>query len=194
MMTQTPANVEEKIVFAAIDCIEKYGLDGATNRKIAAAAGVNSAAINYYFRSKDILIKRCMDTTLENAFGWNDIPDMPGLNAKERCTAIFLDLTAGGMNYPGITRAHFHSLIVDGEYDQLLQEKMSSFIEHMVIDLAERSSTLDTDELRLAVMQITYSVTMMILAPKIFERRFGVDMHDPQMREKFVTRLVDRLL
>lgn len=44
--------VEIKIIEAAIECIEQFGLKGATNRRIAEKAGVNLAAINYYFRSK----------------------------------------------------------------------------------------------------------------------------------------------
>ena len=39
--------VEIKIIEAAIDCIEQFGLKGATNRRIAEKAGVNLAAINY---------------------------------------------------------------------------------------------------------------------------------------------------
>ncbi len=45
---------EEKIILAAINCIEKYGLENTTIRKIGEEAGTNSASISYYFRSKDI--------------------------------------------------------------------------------------------------------------------------------------------
>ena len=67
-MNDKPASVEGKIIQAAIECIEKYGISGATNRQIALEAGVNNAAINYYFRSKEVLIQRCMEITLKNAF------------------------------------------------------------------------------------------------------------------------------
>ena len=39
----------EKIILAAIGCIEKDGLRRVTIRGIARAAGANSAAISYYF-------------------------------------------------------------------------------------------------------------------------------------------------
>ena len=44
------------IIEAVIDCIEKYGIDKVTTRRIAEQAGTNIASINYYFRSKDVLL------------------------------------------------------------------------------------------------------------------------------------------
>jgi hypothetical protein len=34
----------------------------------------------------------------------------------------------------------------------------------------------------------------MALAPRIFEESFGLDLNDPDMRQVFVRRLVDKLL
>ena len=135
-----PTSVETKIITAAIDCIEKYGIQGATNRKIALAAGVNNAAINYYFRSKEQLIQRCMQVTLENAFDFQDFERLPGASARERCAAIFNDLIAGGVQYPGITRAHFFSLLNEGKYDALAVEKLNEFARSLAQDLAGREA------------------------------------------------------
>jgi AcrR family transcriptional regulator len=193
-MEQIPTSVEEKIVRAAIDCIEKYGINGATNRKIAEMANVNSAAINYYFRSKEALIKRCMEVTLDNAFDWEGVKPLLVGSPKERCAAVFNEIIVGGNNFPGITRAHYYHLIVDGKYDPLLIEKLSGFIENMARDLKESGSDLDMDELRLACMQIASAVMLNILAPTLFKKNFGIDMHDNASRKRFVDRLVDRLL
>ena len=37
-MNEKPATIEEKIIYATIDCINQYGISGATNRKIAQAS------------------------------------------------------------------------------------------------------------------------------------------------------------
>jgi TetR/AcrR family transcriptional regulator, regulator of cefoperazone and chloramphenicol sensitivity len=63
-MNEKTGSVEQKIIDATIRCIEAYGISGANNRRIAEAAGVNIAAINYYFRSKELLIQRVMEITL----------------------------------------------------------------------------------------------------------------------------------
>src|SRR5512138_1248063 len=113
-MNEVPSTPEQKILFTTIECIEKYGISGATNRRIAGAAGVNIAAINYYFRSKEALIQRVMEITLKNAFDLSDLPPMPGASARERCEEIFLKFLEGGLQYPNLTRAHFRSLLVEG--------------------------------------------------------------------------------
>ena len=193
-MNEKPASVEEKIISATIDCIEKHGISGATNRRIAAAAGVNLAAINYYFRSKDALIQRVIEITLKNAFDLGDMEPMPGLPAQERCIAIFADLLEGGLHYPGITRAHFHKLLVDGQYDALLVARINRFSDDLALDLHARGSALEMDELKVALMQIFSAVIMALLAPTLFERQPQANLHDPDARRAYVTRLVSRLL
>ena len=45
------------IVAAALDVIAAQGIDGASLRTVATAAGVSLAQVQYYFRSKDELIR-----------------------------------------------------------------------------------------------------------------------------------------
>ena len=192
-MESTSPSVEDRIVQAAIECIEKYGVKGATNRKIAALAGVNNAAINYYFRSKEALVERCMRVTLDNAFDWEDIASLPGRTAREKCAAIFKDLIQGGINYPGLTRSHFYDLISEGNYESLAVEKLNEFVENLAKDMDQKGASLEANELRLACVQITAAAMMVILAPQLFAP-FGFDLRNEDTRDSFVNRLVDRLL
>ncbi len=192
-MEATSASVEDRIVEAAIACIEKYGVKGATNRKIAALAGVNNAAINYYFRTKEALVERCMRVTLDNAFDWEGIARLPGHTARERCVAIFKDLIQGGINYPGLTRSHFYDLISAGNYQSLAVEKLNQFVENLASDMEHKGAGLEANELRLACVQITAAAMMIILAPQLFAP-CGFDLGDETTRDRFVNRLVDRLL
>jgi AcrR family transcriptional regulator len=193
-MDTSPTAVETTIINATIECIEKYGIQGTTNRKIAEMAGVNNAAINYYFRSKDALIRRCMQITLENAFDFKDFENLPGDTARQRCTAIFNDLVAGGLNYPGLTRSHFYHLLTEGKYDSIAVDKLNEFVGDLAKDLEGRGVDLDAQELQLACVQITTAVMMAILAPRLFAAKFGIDMNDEKTRRRFIQRLVERLL
>jgi AcrR family transcriptional regulator len=193
-MDPIPSPIETKIIEAAIDCIEKYGIQGTTNRRIAEAAGVNSAAINYYFRSKDALMERVMQTTLHNAFDWGDIEQLPGGSARERCKAVFKHLIEGGVNYPGISRAHFYPLLVEGNYEILAVERLNEFMAHLATDLEARGAQLDPDALRLACAQIASAALFLTLAPRLFQPGLGIDLSDPHMRERFVNDLVDKVL
>ena len=86
---------EERIVVAAIECVEEYGLHGTTIRRIAQKAGVNSAAISYYFRSKEKLLDRAMQDALKNAFDWKDFQSSESFTPQERLIAVFDELMAG---------------------------------------------------------------------------------------------------
>jgi AcrR family transcriptional regulator len=193
-MDEKPGSVEEKIILAAIECIEKFGISGATNRKIALMAGVNNAAINYYFRSKEVLIQRCMEITLKNAFDLSGMPTMPGASAQERCIAILMDLIAGGFQYPGITRAHFYNLLAEGKYDALLVGRVNRFIDDLSSDLQARNRMLTLGEIKLSLTQIVSAVLLLILAPGLFEQENNIDGHNAEIYRAYVTRLVARLL
>jgi AcrR family transcriptional regulator len=193
-MSERATGVEDKIVLAAIDCIEKYGITGTTTRAIAQMAGVNSAAINYYFRSKDVLIRRCMETTLRNAFDLSDVPSMPGLSARERLVAILVELIEGGCNYPGITRAHFYALLAEGQTDTLLEDRINRFVSDLAEDLRGRDGSLPGRALELALVQIVSAMIPAILAPRLFARLHGVDFNDADTRQTYVRHLVSRLM
>jgi AcrR family transcriptional regulator len=189
-----PTSAEDRIVEATIECIEQYGIAGATNRRIAERAGVNIAAINYYFRSKEILIRRCLDITLRNAFDLGDMPAMPQATAEERCIAILIGLIEGGYRYPGLSRAHFYNLVAEGTYDPLLAKHLNHFIADLASDLRMRGSALPQDELKMALLQMLSVVILAILAPTLYAEQHGVNLSDPDTRRAYITRLVTSLL
>ncbi|MDP4095119.1 MAG: TetR family transcriptional regulator, partial [Bacillota bacterium] len=55
-MNSEEKNAKERIILATIELIEKKGINSITTRGIASTANVNSAAINYYFGSKEKLL------------------------------------------------------------------------------------------------------------------------------------------
>ena len=108
---------EERILLAAIDCIDRYGIVGATTRRISEAANVNIAAVNYYFRSKDRLIDAAMTQTMENSFGdWEELIARSDISLEERLRTMLQELFAGSRRYPGLTRAHLYGAIAEGDY------------------------------------------------------------------------------
>jgi AcrR family transcriptional regulator len=185
---------EDRILLATIECIELYGVRGATNRRIAAQAGVNVAAMNYYFRSKEALIQRAMAMTIENAFRYEDFADFPAGSASERCIAVFDHLMAGGCAYPGLTRAHFTDLFSTGNYETQVVTSVNQFVADLAIDMARLGCTLPPDELQIACMQITSAAMFIILAPRMFEGGIGFSACDETMRTQFLKRLIEHLL
>ena len=62
---QKDNGTQQKILKTAISIILDQGIQGLTMRKVATAAGVNVASINYHFNSKDGLIEACVIDIIE---------------------------------------------------------------------------------------------------------------------------------
>ena len=57
-------DTRERILKAAVDVLARRGFENATLKEITEAAGANIAAVNYYFRSKEELIREVMSELL----------------------------------------------------------------------------------------------------------------------------------
>jgi len=185
---------EQKIIQATIQCIEEFGLENATNRRIAALAEVNIAAINYYFRSKKNLIDQVMDITLDNAFDWADLNQLPGETAQQWCIEVFIDLTKGAARYPGLTRAHFHDVIINGNYESLGARRMMAFMQQLAQELKERGIKKPIAEIELSVAQIGSAFISTANIPHFFESSFQLNLTDEVHIRTFFTSLVTKVL
>src|SRR5688572_4916261 len=100
----------ERLIEAAIGEIEARGLADLTVRGVAAAAGMNIAAVNYYFRSKEALVATALERTLQNM-----IADTAQLldHMQEDPPRVLAELLAyyleGGLRFPRIGKAHLHA-------------------------------------------------------------------------------------
>ncbi|SDA91412.1 TetR/AcrR family transcriptional regulator [Mesorhizobium qingshengii] len=63
--TGDETDTRERILHAANRLFAERGFDGATLREITEAARANLAAVNYYFRSKDELIRSTLESALK---------------------------------------------------------------------------------------------------------------------------------
>ncbi len=104
-------DVRESIRLATIDLIEREGGGTVTTRAIALAAGVNVAAINYYFRSKDALLSEALETSWNHAL--DDLRDFlhgTPWDCRKGLGGIAGYLIEGGAKFPNITRAQLLGL------------------------------------------------------------------------------------
>jgi AcrR family transcriptional regulator len=186
---------QDRIIRATIDCIERHGIEGTTIRRIAAEAGVNSAAISYYFGGKDNLVAAALERALGNAFDWNDFATSQPLSPRDRLYAILDHLLEGAVRFPGTARALFHDTIVAGRYDTPAMTRLAAFLDRLADDLASRGAALDRASLRVALAQAaaaTFVVGSMM--PGLCGHLTGLDLKDPADRRRYVESLVRGLL
>ncbi|HEX2946239.1 MAG TPA: TetR/AcrR family transcriptional regulator [Clostridia bacterium] len=186
---------EEKIIAATIGCIEKYGIDKTTIRQIGSEAGMNSASINYYFRSKDVLMQRVMEVIMHNAFDIENFKDSEKLPARERLVCVLDGMTAGALNFPNITKAFFSDLLTKDDPEAPIVKRFNEFIGILENELEEAYPEKKADDIRRILVQ---ACSATFLFPGMFPNFFAVypeiDFSDLASRKTYVESLVNRLL
>ena len=167
-MSNGDASVQGKIIEATIECIEREGIQAVTIRKIAKLAGVNSAAINYYFRSKEKLVEEVMRNTVEHVFeDWREIVNDESRSVRERLFLLFTDYMEGAIMYPGISKAHMWEPLINNNYDALFVKLLNGFFQNLVKKLSLELER-PVKELKLVVIHLFSAVTMPILMPDLY--------------------------
>ena len=194
-MSQEKLSTREKVILAAIDCIEERGLQSLTIRSIAAKAGVNSAAISYYFGTKEQLVEEVLNRTLGEL---KKIPEeilrAEGLDLRQRLQAFFTALFDGLIRWPRLIKAHLQSPLLDGNYGTPFCDMFNSFLTDLLRRLEESPSGQREQNLRLPIIQSISAVFIPGLMPGLFQYFAGLDFADPEARRSYVEDLVNRLL
>jgi AcrR family transcriptional regulator len=185
------ADTQKRIVDAAITCIEKEGLHGVTIRGIARVAGVNSAAISYYFRSKDKLIEEALKTTLANAFeDWEVLLRSTDNDFRETLKTVLTELFEGARGYPGLVKAHLYDSFVFGTYTTLFVRRFNEFLA-VLSARREKSAPRETDA---ALVQMLSAVLFPGVFASLFRKSMTVDLSDSAARAAYVEDLIQRYL
>jgi AcrR family transcriptional regulator len=157
------------ILEAAVTCIEKYGIDKVTTRKIAQEAGTNIASINYYFRSKEDLISETLSMTIkhmmEDVFAAIDDLERPFEAVLEDIVFYFLD---GSRQFPGVTRAHMYRAAVQRDSGSISTQAMTGVYERLCQRAVREYVSADARKIRFLISHTMSSIMFSLLAPGFF--------------------------
>ena len=184
--------VQGRIVEAAITCIERDGLQGVTIRGIAREAGVNSAAISYYFRSKDALMGEALAMTLENAFGdWEVLLREKSGNLHPRIRAILVEVFEGSLRFPGIVKAHLYDTFVNGTGNTAFIKRFTKFLSSLTREMAVLFPDRSVREIEAEVIQMVSAVLLPGILPQLYRRAVGIDLSRADGRAAYVDSLLE---
>lgn len=114
------ADPRQRIVLATVEVIEREGVANATVRRIVEAAGVNIAAVNYYFGTKDRLIEQALAHALHEGLVKTIHELEQALAAAGEIhpgTRAFLEgYLAHAFHWPTIAVAHFRNALLAQDY------------------------------------------------------------------------------
>jgi TetR/AcrR family transcriptional regulator, regulator of cefoperazone and chloramphenicol sensitivity len=187
--------VQKRIIEAAIACIERDGPQGATIREIAREAGVNSAAISYYFRSKDALMTEALAATLENAFGdWEVLLKERSKDLDLRVRSILLELIAGALKFPGLVKTHLYDTFMNGASRTAFIKRFAKFLTALTREMAVFFPDRSVREIRSEAVQMVSAAFLPGLMPQLFRNTAGLDLSEPGCRVSYVDSLVTHFL
>lgn len=189
----------EKIVRAALEAMERDGVDGLTVRGITAAAGVNSAAVNYYFGSKDRLLEEVLDRAGRRGL-WGTLDELRALiednrgdirsGLEEYLSEFLPELLAHPRRLEARFLAPLREQAYDGPRVRELNDYLEGFLE--VVGPALRPGT--ADEKRASVTQLWAALLGLGLMPRLFEGFAGPHALEAEGLDRWVARLLDHYL
>lgn len=191
-------DIREQIITAAIECIEREGVGGATIRSIAKEAGVNSAAINYYFRSKDKLLQEALYRTRREgstkALEELDQYESEAGDLRAALRILLVHLFTGMIHYPRITQWHLSTPMATlgsgGETTEYWNGFFDDFFEKIRPLLGDASE----DDLRISVMQMWSAMLLPGMMPEFFRGFTRLNLGDEEVTRRYIDRLLDHFL
>lgn len=189
-MTEDPST-REKILDVTRKLTTSTPLEEITTRRIATEAGVNIAAINYHFRTKEKLIGEAVTsfaaTALEHGLA---ILRDTAKSAAERLIYFLQGYAKGLVGAPAVTRTAFRTFLfdepADGQYHLLVKQMLSAMTE----TLAEASGPSNNAVIAENTLALFSSIAMPILANETFSGAGVPGLSDGKARDEYVARMV----
>lgn len=164
---KTAVSTKDRILGAAEMLFAQHGFDGASLRQVTAAAGVNLAAVNYHFGSKDKLVEQVfrhrLDTlnvrrlaALAEVAGGTDTTLEDVLDAYIR-PALDLSHDAGGALFMRVLARAFAEH--DDRLRQFLSENYGHVMRQFTAEFARLLPQLDKSELYWRIDLVTGALT-----------------------------------
>jgi AcrR family transcriptional regulator len=178
-------------MLAAIEAIEKDGLSAVTIRSIARRAGVNSAAISYYFRSKDNLLDEVFRMTVEHSL--DDIKAMLGPEGGDplaQLEDVLLYLMDGAVLYPGLTKSQMFDVLVGRRADNLFLRRLNVLLARVAERLKGRRPEESGDAIRKKIVQLMSAGMLPAFMPEAFRPLLGKSFRDEEARRAYVRSVV----
>lgn len=184
-------STKQKIVFATIECIEKEGINAITTRSIAREANVNSAAINYYFGSKEKLIDEVFDYLQKDFL--MDFTELIGKDADLRTTVeeLVLYMMQGTIRYPNIVRAVLYEPFINNNDNCVYVDKLNELCRELYKKIDREHGVHDEKQYRVNIVQLISSCLLVGVFPGFFKDFLGMDLKNEEALKDYARNLAD---
>lgn len=185
----------EQIIAVTLTAIQNEGLAAITIRQIAERAGVNVAAVNYHFGSKDALINEVLvelTAGLRNAFV--RITE-DAATPRQRLHRFLDELSVMLLRYPDVYRQAIGAGLLGGaEQRQYLQFLRTDGLQTLKQVVRAETGETDNHRLTLRIVQAIGGLIYPLLVGSFIEPAAGVSFADDAVRRQHVAICLQNLL
>lgn len=176
---------KEKIIHVVMDIIAEDGFQDITIRKIAAQAGVNVAAINYHFGSKDAVINEALKTVtgqLKNTF---QCLKESNVSANDRLAIFINNYINIIIKYPDIIKnviyhqIHHRQMDEQAEYVTFLRTEGFELLKQTIGQIRPEA---DDKILCLKTLHLISGISFPILMGEQIKEIIGLDLYNRETR------------
>lgn len=185
-MSPEEMRAREKIYQAALELI-KDGEDAEriTTRQIAAKAGVNSALVNYYYRSKESLLAEVVGTMMDGLIRAVRQEGDERIDAGTRLKNMLTTTADTAFKYRNVCKIAIAAELKKGCRNSC--EMVLPFLREIFPGLSEA-------DLIVIALQLMLPFHHIILDPKLYGQFLGADFLDAGQRREKISHMVDCIL
>jgi AcrR family transcriptional regulator len=188
-------STRERILHATLRMIGNEGLQSVTTRKIAAAADVNIAAINYHFGSKDNVINEALKILMHKLIRSYDYLDDVTVPLECRLRNFLFSFADTALEHPDVFRNFINRAMnnsnVPFEYNDFMRK---IGLEKLKIIIREITQIQDNDILLMKIFQMFSSLEYPVLLGNQMKDFAKFDYDDQDHRYKYVELLLKSVL
>ncbi len=189
-MSSKGMKAREAVLWAAAELLEKSGEDVDIQiRDIARLAGVSLGVPNYYFGTKENLIKEAMSIRSSKVIDrWVAMNGSLAIGAEEKVRLVSKNLGKYYASHPKICRIRLNSTLFVNDEDPLRRR----FRQGILLPLAREIAPHKSEEYKkLVISLLTDSFDITFLRAISGSYDMGFDYFDDENRDRYIDKLVD---
>lgn len=185
-MDSGSTNAKEKIFQAALELITGgESAESITTRQIAQKAGVNLALINYYYQSKENLMRQVAESRMGEIISQVLAYDDEDLDTEAKLKRLLAATADFSFQHNEIFKIAVAGELKDG------CKNSCGLVMPLLKEIFREKSEL---ELRIIALQLLLPFHFIVLYPERYKEYLNTDFFDEQQRTRIINQMTDSIL
>lgn len=187
MEQKTNQTTKEKVLVATLDLISNIGLQNVTIRQIAAAAGVNVAAVNYHFGSKDKVINDSLEFLMNRSNRiFNCLKDTK-VAPEVRLRLFIKNYSKNLIKYPEIIKLMIYQSMNESSPTNTFQDYLKSEGVNLIKNTFHEINSDDNDvSLNIRTMLLISSLCFPVVLENHIDELFSINLNNPEIIKDYI--------